>query len=76
MKVVVVAVVWILVAKTSGFLVSYLILILVLVVWKMVVEVIPQLVEVLACRCSYVIDAIGKCGPYSQSRDEVFDILS
>ena len=44
MEVVVVAVVWILVAQTSGFLVGYLIL--VLVVWYMVVEVIPELVEV------------------------------
>ena len=74
MEVVVVAVVWILVAQTSGFLVGYLILFL--VVWQMVVEVIPELVEVLACCCSYIIDAIGKCGPYSQSRDEVFNILS
>ena len=74
MEVVVVAVVWILVAQTSGFLVGYLIL--VLVVWYMVVEVIPELVEVLACCCSYIIYAIGECGPYSQSRDEVFNILS
>ena len=57
MEVVVVTVVWILVAQTSGFLVGYLIL--VLVVWYMVVEVIPELVEVLACRCSYIIYAIS-----------------